>query len=179
MELQNTKHLINNHRLTVICLKGDERILLDKLLSGLNDKGYATIPYPNTQTFDELAKEYLKPRQNQLTVINLDGLTTFDQVETALQNNMVKRYVNSVNSLIEFAELNNVRLLATVTLDKVANIRSIYFRIAEELKDKVCFVRFVNIKDNAVVRLQIESGENAWQYISYCLDDDGDLKETY
>lgn len=153
MKLQNTKHLISSVRLTVICLIGNDHILPDKLLSALNSDGNVCA-----------------------AIINLDERLTAVKTDAAL-NNKFGTYSSYINDLVTFAEQGNEHLLATVTLDKVANIRSIYFRVAEELKDKVYFVRFVQ-DESSDIRLQLETGENAWQYILYRLDDNGNLKEV-
>lgn len=141
MKLQNTKHLINNHRLTVICTKNDEQVLLNKLLSSLNDN------YTNSQS--------------------LDTLTDYKSV-----------YVSKICELINLAEQNDTHLVATFLSNKGSTWRSIFFRIPEELKEEVCFAKLVNHEDIAEIRLEIESGENAWQYISYSLDDKGNINEV-
>lgn len=176
MGLPNTEHLINHHCVTVFCLEGDERILLDKLLSGSSDKGYVMMPLSKRQTMDEFAEEYLKSRQNSLTVIDLNGDTSYDD---DLEFHKWTCYALRVIYLIDCAKENNAHIIATLLLKHSYNWRHIYFKIAERLKDKVCFVRFVNTRDTSNIRLQIESGENAWQYIPYRLDDDGHITERH
>lgn len=148
MKLKNTEHLINSYLLTVICVKDDDNILLYKLLSVLDE-----------------------------TVTSLNETVASNGANNELQNDKFASYSRQANELIEFAELNDTHLLATVLLDKPSDWRSIYFKIAEKHKDEVCFVRFITNEDNSDIRLQIESGENAWQYIQYRLDKDGHIAE--
>lgn len=154
MGLHNTKHLIFSVRLTVFCLKEGDGILLDKLLSTLNSEG-------NVCT----------------SIINLDEKATV-KTDVELNKNKFTIYASCINDLMSFAEQSNAHLIALVSVDKYSDWRSIHFRIAEELKDKICFVRFAQNEDGSDIHLQIESGENAWQYIPYCLDEKGNLCET-
>lgn len=154
MKLKNTEHLINSVRLTVFCLKEDDRLLLDKLLSALNSDSNVCA-----------------------SIINLDEKAAVE-TDVALNKNKFTIYASCINELIPSVERSNAHLIATVSVEKYSDWRSIHFKVAEELKDKVCFVRLITNQDNSDIRLQIESGENAWQYIPYCLDEKGNLCET-
>ena len=170
MALLNTKHLIKSSYLTVICIVDGEGELLGKTLHGLGKLYY--MAYIDGETIDKLSRE-----QDHLPTIGLNGFLILYNSDIVPHNKEFATYACRANTLINFTEQNNVHLLATVLLDKHSDWRHIYFKIAEKNKDKVCFVRFA--KNNSDIRLQIESGENAGQYIPYCLDDDGNLNETY
>lgn len=177
MGLQNTQHLINSHCLTVICVKYDDNDIWKKLMYGLNDRyGFGYNYFWDEDTIDDLVKR-LSLHKDCLQVVGINGVvyhTEFfmrDENGVVLKKNDFVKDACKINSLVEYAEQNNEHLIATVFLDKYSDWRHIYFKIAEKYKDKVCFVRFVTNEDHSDIRLQIESGENAWQYIPYRLDD--------
>lgn len=180
MEFPNTKHLIDSYRLTVICIN-DDPYTWHKLVYGLNAcYGFShafLVPYEDS--IERLAKT-LSVNKSFLHIIEIND--TDYRAEhlrrnangAALKNNDFAKNACKINSLIKYAEQNNEHMIATIWVEKYSDWRHIHFKIAEDLKDEVCFARIIKNEDNSNIRLQIESGENAWQYIQYRLDKKGE-----